>query len=229
MKKVLLSLSLVFIMSPLHAGTITGKVSLAGAAPKNEVIQMNADPQCAIQHKGKGPILSEAVVVGPNKGIRYAFVYVKSGLEGKTFAAPKTPAVLDQLGCHYAPHVLGVQTNQPVEIRNSDPTLHNVHSLAKNNPSFNLAMPVKGMKITKTFAKPEIMIKMKCDVHPWMTTYVGVVDHPFFAVSATDGSFTLKDLPAGTYTVEVWQEKLGSKTQTVTVGAADSKSANFSF
>lgn len=209
---------------PTGTATIAGKVTFEGKVPPLPKLKMDADPACAQQHSE--PVTAQNLVVS-NKGVQYAFVVVTSGLPAGEYPAPKTPAVIDQAGCMYAPHVLGVQVGQPVELRNSDATLHNVNAKPGQSTPFNLAMPTKGMKITKTFTAPEIMVPVKCNVHPWMSAYIGVVAHPFFAVSGTDGSFGIKGLPAGTYTVQVWHESLGTQTQTVTV--ADGESANTAF
>src|SRR5439155_26144997 len=165
-------------------------------------IKIAADAYCLKQH-AEG-LKDESVVAGPGGALANVFVYVKSGLSGKSFPAPALPVVFDQNGCWYKPHVFGIQTNQALEIRNSDPTLHNVNFMAKINTPFNMAMPVKDMKITKKFAKPEVMVKIKCNVHPWMSAYVGVVDNPFFGVTGKDGAFSLANLPAGQYVIEAW-------------------------
>jgi plastocyanin len=157
------------------------------------------------------------------------FVYVKSGLAGKKFPTPATAVAFDQKGCTYHPHILGMMVNQKLEIKNSDETLHNVHSLPKNSKQFNIAQPKKGMKMTQTFDKPEVMVKVKCEVHNWMSAYIGVLDHPFFAVSNDKGAFEIKNLPAGEYELEAWHEKYGTKTMKVSVGAADTKTADFSY
>ena len=141
---------------------------------------------------------------GAGNGLQNAFVYVKDGLGNRTFPVPKTPVVLDQQGCKYRPHVVGIQVGQPLEVRNSDSTLHNVHAIPKVNKEFNFGQPTKGMKSSRTFDKAEVMVPFKCDVHGWMNAYAGVVAHPFFAVSKADGSFEIKGLPPGSYTVEVW-------------------------
>jgi hypothetical protein len=186
---------------------------------------MDADPVCLLQHKGGAA--SEEVVVNPNGTLKNVFVYVKEGLQGQKFEAPKDPVVFDQKGCHYEPHVFGIMTNQPLQILNSDGTLHNVHALPKNSKEFNLGMPIQGMKLTKAFAAPEIMVKIKCEVHPWMAAYGGVVEHPFYAVSGDDGTFTIKDLPPGEYVLEAWHEKYG--TQTATVKVPETTEASFTF
>lgn len=211
--------------APAGTASVTGKVSLEGTVPKMRKIKMAADPVCLQQHGT--PVYKQEIVSKGGK-LQYAFVYVKEGVEG-TYPAPKEPVVLDQIGCMYEPHVFGIQTGQKLEIRNSDSTLHNVNCKPKANKRFNIAQPVKGMKSKKSFTKPEVMVPFRCNVHPWMTAYAGVVDHPFFAVSGEDGSFKLAGLPAGTYTLEAWHEKLGTRTQTVTLAEGESKEIAFSF
>lgn len=212
--------------APAAAGTVSGKVSYAGTAPKPRPVRMSSDPLCMKEGAG---VTSEVLLVGPGNGLQNSFLYVKDGLAGKTFPAPKTPVVIDQKGCRYVPHVIGVQVGQPVDILNSDPTLHNVHAIAKQNKEFNFGQPNKGMKTTRIFDKPEIMVPLRCDVHGWMNAYAGVVPHPFFAVSAADGSFTIKGLPPGAYTIEAWHERLGTQTMKVTVDAKAGATANFTF
>jgi plastocyanin len=208
------------------AGAVTGRIKIEGTAPAARVIRMGSDPIC--QREGRGAT-SDVLVVGAGNALQNVFVYVKDGLGGKTFPAPKTPIVLDQKGCRYQPHVFGVQVGQPVQILNSDPTLHNVHAVPKANVEFNFGQPIAGMKSLKTFDKPEIMVPFRCDVHGWMNAYAGVVAHPFFAVSKADGSFEIKGLPAGTYTIEAWHERLGVQTSKITVDAKGTGSANFAF
>jgi len=193
--------------------TISGVIKLEGTPPEARVIRMSSDPLCMPE----GPTLSEVVLVGPGNGLQNVFVYVKDGLGDRTFPAPQTPVVLDQKGCKYMPHVFGVQVGQPVRILNSDPTLHNVHAVPKVNAEFNFGQPLKGMEATRTFDKAEIMVPFRCDVHGWMAAFGGVVSHPFFAVTKQDGSFEIKGLPAGTYTIEAWHERFGLQTVTVTV------------
>lgn len=206
--------------------TISGAIEFSGTPPAGTKVKMDADPVCQLQHaQGRD---AEEVVVSNGK-LANVFVYVKSGLEGQTFPAPTTPVSLDQQGCWYLPHVLGIQVNQPLEILNSDQTLHNINVKPTKNQPFNIAQPVKGMKTSKKFTKPEVMIKTKCNVHPWMSAYIGVLDHPFFAVTGADGAFTMSGLPAGTYTVEAWHEKFGAKTESVTLADGESKSASFTF
>ncbi len=202
------------------AADVTGTVKFSGTAPEREPLSMAADPTCLAAHPD--PVLSENVIVNSNGTLRNVFVYVKEGLQEQTAPAPTTPVTLDQKGCQYSPHVFGIQVGQPLEIINSDNTLHNVHSLAEKSKQFNLGMPLQGMKVTKKYESPEIMAKFKCDVHPWMNAYAGVLNHPFFAVTGEDGSFTIKDLPPGSYVLEAWHEQYGTQTQNITVpGAAE--------
>ena len=149
-------------------------------------------------------------------------------MEGQTFPAPPEPVTIDQLGCQYHPHVFGIQVGQTLQILNSDNTLHNIHSLAEKNKQFNLGMPIQGMKLTKKFDQPEVMTKLKCDVHPWMHAYIGVLPHPFYGTTGEDGTFEIKELPPGEYTLEALHEKYGTQTQKVTVGEG-SQTADFTF
>ncbi len=211
---------------PTGTASISGKVTFEGTVPAAETVKLSSDAYCAGAHpKGmeKGDL-----VVSSDKGVANVFVYVKDGIAG-SYPVPSAAVVLDQNGCAYRPHVFGLRAGQPLEIVNDDDTLHNVHAMAERNASFNVGMPVPHYKVVKTFAKPEVMVKFKCDVHGWMSAYAGVLPHPFFAVTGPDGSFAIKDLPAGTYTVEAWHERLGTQTQKVTVGGGESKSAGFAF
>jgi plastocyanin len=171
----------------------------------------------------------ERVLIGDAGALQNVFVYVKDGLGNLRFPIPATSVVLDQKGCHYVPHVLGVQVGQNLEVVNSDPTLHNVHAVAKANQEFNQGQPLPGMKFTRQFSTPEVMVPFKCDVHSWMNAFIGVLDHPYFAVTGADGSFSLKGLPPGTYTIEAWHETLGTQTQSVTIGEKESKEIAFTF
>jgi len=208
------------------AATITGAVKLAAAAPKMATIPMGADPYCQSQHSA--PALDEEVVAGPGGELANVFVYIKD-IQGN-FPAPATPEVLDQKGCQYFPHIHAVQVGQPLQIKNSDATLHNVHAMPEVNAQFNEGQPVQGMVSTKKFDKAEMKpFKVKCDVHGWMKSYMAVMPHPFYAVSKTDGTFSIPNLPPGTYTLVAWHEKYGSKEQPITVGAKESKAVSFSF
>ncbi len=213
--------------APADAATVTGSVKFTGAKPKAQMISMAADAYCKTQHASAVP--SEEVVVNPNGTLKWVYVYVKSGLGDKKFPAPSEPAVFDQHGCTYQPHVTGVQAGQTLVVRNSDSVLHNVNARPKNNPGFNFGQPVKGMETKKSFPNPEVMDPVKCDVHPWMRAYIGVQAHPFFAVTGENGSFSIKNLPPGTYEIEAWHEKYGTSKQSVTVGANETKTVSFTF
>jgi len=208
-------------------GKITGKVTFSGTPAAAAKLKMDADPVCAAAHPGGAA--AEDVVVGDGGGLQNVFVYVKEGVSGD-FPAKTEPAVVDQKGCLYLPRVVGLQVGQPLKFLNSDPTLHNVHGMPKINAPWNYAMPkfVK-QKENKDLTKPEIMIHVKCDVHPWMSGYVGVLSHPFFATTGKDGSFTIEGLPPGEYTVEAWQEKLGTQTAKVKVDAGGAATSDFTF
>ncbi len=214
-------------VDPNTAGSISGTVKFAGTAPKAQKISMGADAYCKTQHATD--VVSEEVVVNPNKTLKYVYVYVKSGLGTTKFPAPTEPVVFDQKGCLYTPHVAAVQVGQPLKIRNSDGVLHNVNVRPTKNQGFNMGQPVQGMESDKTFTTPEVMIPVKCDVHPWMHAWIGVQDHPYASVTSDDGSFSLKNLPPGEYEIEAWHEKYGTATQKVTVGAKESKTIEFTF
>ena len=209
------------------AGNVTGMAMLEGTAPANEAIKMNADPVC--MRENKTPQEQETWVVGSGGALGNVFVYVKDGLGNYVFDTPTESVTLDQKGCRYHPHVFGIRVNQPLQIVNSDPTLHNIHALPKVNKEFNNGQPIQGMKMTQTFTAKEVMLPFKCDVHGWMNAYVGVLDHPYFAVTGADGKFELKSLPAGTYTIEAWHEKLGAATEMVTLGEKETKDIMFHF
>jgi plastocyanin len=213
-------------VDPAIAATVTGKVTFTGTAPAPAPIKLSADPYCEKANPG---LKTENEVVGTDGSVGNVFVYVKDGLGDRTFPAPSTPIILDQKGCHYTPHVLGIQVGQPLQIVNSDDTLHNIHGLPKANREFNQGQPIQGMKMTHTFSTKEVMIPFKCDVHAWMNAWIGVLDHPYYAVTSTDGTFSLKGLPPGTYTIEAWHERLGTQTQTVTVGEKETKDVAFTF
>ena len=211
--------------APAGGATLSGSVSITGSVPAPQKIKMAADPVCAQAHPDA--VMTQDVAASNGK-LQYVLVYVKDGLSG-SFPAPAEPVTINQTGCLYQPHVFGVQVGQKLEIVNNDSTLHNINCQAKSNKKFNIAQPAKGMKSTKTFDQPEVGVPFKCNVHPWMAAYAGVFSHPFFAVSGPDGSFSIKGLPAGTYTVEAWQEKLGVQSQKVTVADGESKELSFTF
>jgi plastocyanin len=209
-----------------NGGTITGKVAFDGTAPKMPTLDMSDKPDCVKAHNGQ-PVKSQEVVVNGNGTLKNVFVWVKAGLPDKQWKVPANAVELDQKGCMYEPHVLGVMTGQNIEIKNNDPTNHNIHPAATVNADFNQSQSPGAPPIMKTYARQEVLIPVKCNVHPWMRAYIGVVSHPFYAVTGDDGTFTIKGLPPGTYTVEIVHEKYGKQEQQVTVGAKDSKTADF--
>jgi len=219
-----ITVALGLAVAPATAGDLSGKITYKGTPPKATMLETKSDPVCLKAH---GAIPSEELVVGAGGGLQNVFIYVKEGLEGQKFKHPKTPVELNQVGCRYIPHVLGVMAKQKIEIVNSDDTLHNVHPVPEKNREWNLAMPFKGQKVKKSFRKPEIGIHVTCNVHNWMSAYVCVVGNPYYAVSGKDGSFTVKGLPDGEYTIAAWHEKLGEKTAKVTVKGATATSFTF--
>jgi hypothetical protein len=208
-------------------GTIEGTVKFAGTAPANPKIDMSEEPSC----KSKYSSPPESPVVAVKSGnLQNVFVYVKSGLPaGQKYDTPKDQVVLDQEGCLYKPRIIGVMVNQPLDIRNSDAVLHNIKAIPKKNRGFNISQPQKGMETTRTFTTEEMPVPIECNVHGWMHGDVFVMSHPFFAVSGEDGNFSIKGLPPGTYTLEAWHEKLGTKTATVTVPENGKATTSFSF
>jgi len=207
------------------AGGVKGVVSYAG--PDNDTpIAMNADPTCLSLHTT--PVDTGKYLVKDGK-LGNVFVYVKTGLEGKSFPTPTEKKVLDQHGCQYAPHVMGIQVGQTLSVKNSDATLHNIHAMPASNAEFNQGQPIQNMEFDKVFDKAEVMVPFKCDVHPWMNAYLGVVEHPYYVVSGEDGTFAIDKLPPGTYTLEAWHEELGTQTKDVTVAANQTVDVTFDF
>ena len=211
------------------ASTVTGTVTFDGKAPALKPLSVEAEPVCHKKHGGK-PAPNEALVLGPGNTMANILVFVSKGLPaGKTFPVPKTPVTLDQDGCVYKPHVMGIMVGQTYRILNSDGILHNIHTLPKVNPAFNRGQPATVKEMTTTFPKPENVFQVKCDVHPWMSAYIGVFTHPFFAVTGPDGKFSLPNLDAGTYEITAWHERLGTQSASITVAANETKAQNFKF
>ena len=208
------------------AGSLSGKVSFEGAVPAAASIKLASDPACVREHPNG--MTGDSVIVS-NGGLDNVFVYVKDGLDTYAYDPPAEPVKLDQKGCRYIPHVFGVRTGQPIEISNSDQTMHNVHGEGKANRQFNYSQALQNMKNTTTFTAPEVMVHFKCNVHGWMEAYAGVLPHPYFAVTARGGAFELKNLPPGTYTVEAWHEKFGTRTESVTVAPKETRALDFRF
>jgi plastocyanin len=212
----------------LAASTVSGTVTFEGKAPPLKPLAMEADPACAKKHSA--PVPNEMLALGSGNTMGNILVWVSKGLPaGKTFPAPKTPVTLDQNGCVYKPHVMGIMVGQPYRILNSDGVLHNIHTLPKVNPAFNKGMPPSLKETSTVFNKPEEVFHIKCDVHPWMSAYMAVFTHPFFSATGTDGKFTISGLDPGTYEITAWHEKLGTKTAAVTVAANDKKTQDFKF
>ena len=215
------------IVTFCFAGDIQGKISFDGKAPKMKSLRMDADPVCVANNTVVPR--REWLILDENNGIKNVLVFVKESsnksLEGE-FNAPENPAVIDQNGCVYVPHVLGVMVGQKLDILNSDGTLHNIHALPRVNKEFNKAMPRSKKRMTVQFDKSEAPFKVKCDVHPWMGAFIGVFEHPYFAVTDDDGSYVISGLEPGDYVIEAWHERLGSQTANVTVGDS---AANFTF
>jgi plastocyanin len=214
--------------SAFAAATITGTVTYDGKVPTLKPLDMTADAACAKKHSTPQP--SDVLVLGPGNTMANIMVSVVKGLPaGKSYPAPTTPVVMDQNGCHYEPHVFGLQVGQPLKVLNSDGILHNVHALPKVNKQFNMAMPPTVKESTQSFGQAEGMFMIKCDVHPWMSAYAGVFNHPYFSVSKKDGKFTISGLDPGTYEIEAWHEKLGVQKATVTVAGSESKTVAIKF
>lgn len=220
------ALALALAAGPALAGTLTGTVTYTGKVPALKPLAMDADPACASKHSS--PVPSEVLVLGAGNTMANVMVRVKNAPAGN-YPAPAAPAVIDQKGCQYIPHVLGLQVGQTLKLKNSDGVLHNVHALPKVNTPFNMAMPANRTEADTKFGKEEGMFQVKCDVHGWMTAYVGVFSNPFFAVSDKDGKFSIANLPPGTYEIEAWHEKLGVKTASVTVAADKPATVSFAF
>lgn len=214
-------------VDPATAGSVTGTVTFTGTPAAAEPIDMSAEPVCADKHST--PPMIQTAIVGPNGGLANVFVYVKSGLGDLRFPVPSETVVLDQNGCEYHPHVMGVMAGQQITVRNSDAVLHNIKATPEENRGFNRSQPQAGMEFETTFSTPEIMVPVQCDVHGWMHAYVGVTSNPYHAVTDESGSFSLQGLPPGDYEIEAWHELYGTATQMVTVPASGQVEATFSF
>jgi plastocyanin len=213
-------------VDPATAGSVAGTIRFEGTAPKPQPVNMQSDAYCADRN---ATATVQRVAVAGDGALQNVFVYVKDGLGNLRFPVPSTAVVLDQRDCAYTPRVFGIQVGQPLEILNSDSTLHNIHAVPEANREFNRGQANQGQRYTQIFSTAEVMVPFKCDVHRWMNAWVGVLDHPFFTVTGANGTFELKGLPPGTYTIEALHETLGKQTQTVTIGARQTGTVAFTF
>lgn len=211
----------------LTVGMVSGVVRFEGAPPEQSVAQLSGWAECASQHPQGNPPAGDVLV--SNGKVQNALVYIKDGLGNRVFSVPTEPVSIDQKGCLFLPRVVGVQVDQPLKFLNSDALAHNVHGFAQTAKAWNVSLSVKGMSRAVKVDKPEAMIEVKCDIHPWMRAYVGAFSHPYFAVSGTDGSFTLRNLPPGEYTLETWHERFGTRSEKVSLGAKETKEVEVKF
>jgi plastocyanin len=209
------------------ASTISGRITFKGKRPPLKKVDIAEDPECAKLHRQ--PVYDQSLVVSRDGHLANAFVYIKSGLDGKQFEPTATPVTIDQKGCWFEPRVLGIQVGQELKVTNSDPITHNIHPRAQVNREWNHSQAGGAPPIERRFTKQEVMIRVKCNIHSWMHAWIGVVDTPYFAVTGTDGSFVLKNVPPGDYIIEAWQERLGTQEQHVTVAAASEQKLSFEF
>jgi hypothetical protein len=216
-----------FKVDPATAASLTGTIRFSGRKPVAKKIDMSEDPACVEAHHGKA--YDESLIVDPKGAVANAFIYIKTGLEGKNFEVPAAPVIIDQSGCWFRPRVLGVQTNQTLQVVNSDPVTHNIHPMAAVNREWNHSQGPGDAPLNRRFVKPEVMIRVKCNIHSWMHAFIGVLDHPYFSVSKDDGTFEIKNLPPGTYTIAAWQENLGTLEQQITVTPHSNAVTNFTF
>ena len=225
-------LSILFFAGACFAadhGSIVGKAVLNGKAPAEISINLDAIPECKALHTT--PLTTRYYIVDADGGLADVFIYVKDGLGNKKFPAPTTPIVLHQQGCLFAPYVLGVQVGQTLEIKNNDSFMHCVHGGSQDslNKELHTAHPKQGMKSEVKFVEPEVFYRFKCEVYPWMLAYVGVMDHPFFAVTGADGSFKISGLPDGEYTLGAKHPKAGEQTMKVKISGGRESKMDFQF
>lgn len=210
-----------------NGGEVTGKIYFQGEKPKLLPLDMRHDPICVSEHEGT--VYAQDGAVNDNGTLPNAFVYIKSGTGKLPETPPRNSVDLTQQGCMYEPHVLGIMVGQPLQVLTLDPTTHNIHVMGTANRDWNVTQQPGSPSVIRRFARPEVMIPVHCNEHPWMKAYIGVVSNPFYAVTGSDGSFTLKDVPPGEYTVEVWTATFGTQEQKVEVRAGETASLDFTF
>lgn len=204
---------------------IAGKISFQGEKPKLGIIKMGKDSVC--ESEQKGTVYAQDGEVNANGTLPNAFVYIKEGFGNRKFTAPVNSVDLTQSGCMYNPHVLGIMVGQPLQVLTLDPTTHNIHVMAEINRPWNVSQQPGSPSVIRRFTKPEVMIPVHCNVHPWMKAYIGVVDNPFYEVTGRDGSYDLKNVPPGDYTLAVWTATFGTQEKHVTVRAGETTTVDF--
>lgn len=217
-----------FKADPATAGIVRGSIRFTGKKPVARKIDLDQDPECVRAH-GKRIATDDGSSVNANGTLPHVFVYLKTGLEGKAFQPPAEPVNIDQKGCWFHPHVVGIQTGQTLSVSNSDPLTHNIHPMAEKNREWNQSQSQGDPELKRRFARSEVMIPVKCNIHGWMRAFIGVVDHPYFAVTGADGVFEIPNVPPGSYTIAAWHEKFGDQEQAVTLASSASVNAIFTF
>jgi plastocyanin len=217
-----------FHVDPATAAKVHGKIVFKGEKPPKKLISMEADANCMQANQGK-KVYEETVVTGRDGGLANAFVYIKTGLEGKNFEVPKEPVRIAQHGCMFEPRAIGVRAGQNIDVANADPVSHNFHAMPSNSRDWDQQQSPGTGDIEHRFPRPEIMIPVKCNVHNWMRAYIGVMPHPYFAVTGAEGSYDWTNVPPGDYTVAVWHERLGERTAQVHLGANANEAVDFTF
>ncbi|MBV8476748.1 MAG: carboxypeptidase regulatory-like domain-containing protein [Acidobacteria bacterium] len=213
-------------ISTASGNSIAGTIRLQGPVPKTSPIAMRSDPTCAQEHPQ--PVRAEDIVGGAGGTLENVIVFVAQGMAERPYDVPQAAALMQQKGCMYEPHVLAMRAGQTLRVVNADKTTHNIHPMPANNREWNKAQ-LPGQPIEEKFSREEIAIPVKCNIHPWMHSYIAVFKHPYFTVTGKDGSFALSHLPPGEYTIEAWHEKLGTMTQQVKIAPGENKKIDFTF
>ena len=207
-------------------GTITGQVRFEGTPPPMKEIRFGSFAECSTQHPG--PVYSDDALVHDGR-VQNAFVYVSAGLGDRVFAIPEAAVEIDQRGCLYVPNVAGAQVGQLITFVNGDPAIHNVHGTPAGAPGWNFVLSRRGAERQLRILQPDVAVSLRCDLHPWMQAWIGVVDHPYFAVTGTDGAFRLANVPPGTYTITAWHERFGTQSQQVTIAERGTSTVDLAF